>query len=272
MNIALRALALAAIMAPVLAIPLAAEAHRQWMVPSATVLSGEDPWVTVDAAISNELFHPDHRPMRLDGVVVTAPDGAVVKIENPSTGQFRSTFDVHLTQSGTYRITNGSQLLSARYKLDGVDKTWRGSSEAMAREIPTAATDVKVTENQNRIETFVTRGKPTQTALKPTGEGLELVPVTHPNDVVAGEAANFTLMLDGKPAAGVEVTTIPGASRYRSAPGEIKVRTGADGRFTLTWPEAGMWWVNAAIRDDKGKLPGVTRSAAYSATFEVLRP
>ncbi len=272
MSIALRALAVAAAMVPVLAMPLAAQAHRQWMVPSATVLSGEDPWVTVDAAVSNELFHPDHRPMRLEGVTVTAPDGAAGKIENASTGQYRSTFDVHLTQPGTYRIAASGQMLSARYKLDGVDKMWRGAAEGMSREIPAGATDVKLSQNQTRNETFVTRGKPTDGALKPSGQGLELAPVTHPNDIVAGEAATFRLLLDGKPAAGVEVTSLPGASRYRSAPGEIKVKTGADGAFTLTWPEAGMWWVNASVRDEKGSVPGAARNAAYTATFEVLRP
>ena len=30
----------------------AAQAHRSWMLPSATVLSGDDVWVTVDAAVS----------------------------------------------------------------------------------------------------------------------------------------------------------------------------------------------------------------------------
>lgn len=272
MNIDLRAFAVAVAMAPALAMPLAAHAERSWMIPSATVLSGEDPWVTVDAAVSGAPFHPDQGPMRLDGVVVTAPDGAVLKVENPSTGHLRSTFDVHLAQPGTYRIASSSELYSARYKLDGVEKTWRGSTEAMAREIPSNATDVKVTEHRDRVEAFVTRGKPTQSALKPTGEALELAPRTHPNDVEAGKAASFTLMLDGKPAAGVEVTSVPGASRYRTAPGEIKVRTGADGAFTLTWPEAGMWWVNATIRDEKGKLAGTARNAAYTATVEVLRP
>jgi hypothetical protein len=37
-----------------LAVP--AQAHRAWLLPSATVLSGTDAWVTVDAAISNDLF------------------------------------------------------------------------------------------------------------------------------------------------------------------------------------------------------------------------
>ncbi len=43
--------ALAALM-----LPAAAQAHRQWMMPSSTTLSGSESWVTVDAAVSNDLF------------------------------------------------------------------------------------------------------------------------------------------------------------------------------------------------------------------------
>jgi type IV secretory pathway VirJ component len=45
---------------------LGRQAHRGWIVPSATVLSGDGAWVTLDAAVSNELFYADHNPMRLD--------------------------------------------------------------------------------------------------------------------------------------------------------------------------------------------------------------
>ena len=34
-------------------LPLSAVAHKQWLVPSATVVAGADAWVTVDAAVSN---------------------------------------------------------------------------------------------------------------------------------------------------------------------------------------------------------------------------
>ena len=47
-----------------------AEAHRQWLLPSATVLSGTDAWVTVDGAVSNDLFHFEHFPLQLDGLSV----------------------------------------------------------------------------------------------------------------------------------------------------------------------------------------------------------
>ena len=65
----------------------AAQAHRQWMLPSSTTLSGTDSWVTVDAAVSNDLFYFEHFPMRTDGIAVTEPDGTTGKIENAATGK-----------------------------------------------------------------------------------------------------------------------------------------------------------------------------------------
>ena len=58
-------------------LPLSAQAHRAWMLPSATVLSGEEPWITVDAAVSNDLFYFEHVPMRLKGIgeAAQAPAG-----------------------------------------------------------------------------------------------------------------------------------------------------------------------------------------------------
>ena len=48
-----------------LGLPLSAQAHRAWMLPSATVLSGDEVWVTVDAAVSNDLFYFEHFPLRI---------------------------------------------------------------------------------------------------------------------------------------------------------------------------------------------------------------
>jgi hypothetical protein len=242
------------------------------MTPSATILSGDDPWITVDGAVSNELFYADHMPMRLDNVTVTLPDGTTAKPENAFTGKYRSVFDVHLTQPGTYRIANVNAGLSARFKQGGQDRFWRGPAADFKGAIPADATDVQVSQNASRTETFVTRGAPTTTALKPTGQGLELVPVTHPNDLVAGETASFKLLLDGQPAAGVDVTVLPGASRYRQSPGEMKATTGADGAFSITFPEAEMYWLSAAVRDEKASIPGARRNVSYNGILEVQQP
>ncbi len=149
--------ALAALM-----LPATAQAHRQWMMPSSTTLSGAESWITVDAAVSNDLFYFEHVPMRTDGIVVTQPDGSTGKIENAATGKYRSTFDVHLTQPGTYRIGSATTNVMGSYMLNGKqERLPRGTTkDKLASVIPAGATDVQVAEASNRNEIFVTLGAP----------------------------------------------------------------------------------------------------------------
>jgi uncharacterized GH25 family protein len=258
------------------AIPQAALAHRAWLLPSATVLSGEDPWVTVDAAISNDLFYFEHHPLRLDGLQVVGPDAAAVTPENSSTGRYRSTFDVRLSRAGTYRIAVVGDMLLASYKLEGETKRLRGDAASIRKELPADARGVQVTRNQSRVEAFVTVGKPTDEVLKAVGSGLEMVPVTHPNDLFVGDVARFRFLLDGKPAAGVEVSVIPGGIRYRDQLAEMKLVTDAAGIVGIDWPNPGMYWLSASTGAGRGNAgPAGTfekpaRRTVYSATLEVL--
>ncbi|CAG2153523.1 hypothetical protein LMG31506_04821 [Cupriavidus yeoncheonensis] len=251
--------------------PLAAHAHRQWLLPSATVLSGNDTWVTVDAAVSNDLFYFEHVPLRLDNLVVTGPDGSALKPENASTGRYRSTFDVHLTQPGTYRVAVLNQGLFASYKENGQTRRWRGTAEAFAKEVPANAQDLQVTQAEGRVESFVTNGKPSSKGLAASGRGLELAPITHPNDLVAGDTASFRLLLDGKPASNLKVAVVPGGIRYRDQLQEFSATTDADGKFSVKWPAPGMYWMEAEVRDEKTSVKAAkTRRATYAVTVEVL--
>ncbi|MGA0607576.1 DUF4198 domain-containing protein [Phenylobacterium sp. VNQ135] len=263
---AFRAAAAAALLTLVVA--PAAHAHRAWFAPSATVLSGQDPWVTIDGAVSNDLFYADHVPMRMDGVKALGPDGQPVELKNVSTGKYRSTFDLQLAKPGTYKIANVTEGAFASYKQGGETKRWRGRAEEVATAIPKDATEVQVTHNTRRVETFVTSGAPNDAALKPTGKGLELEPITHPNDLVASEPSKFRLLNDGKPAAGVEVEVVLGDTRYRGKGVELKATTGADGTFQVTWPEAGLYWLEATVQGQEAN--GGRRSAGYVATLEVM--
>ena len=119
----------------------------------------------------------------------------------------------------------------------------------------------------------MTAGKPNDAVLKPTGVGLELVPVTHPNDLVAGEPINFKFYLDGKPASGVEVDVVPGGTRWRDTQNENKYTTDKDGQISMTWNTPGMYWLQADIQDDKASVKQAkSRRASYVATFELLPP
>lgn len=278
-------LALAAAFAAAL-LPAAAEAHRQWILPSGTVLSGNSPWVTFDAAVSSEVFYFDAAPLRLAdaGPVpqgmpnipgatlrITAPDGSEAKAENAATGRLRTVFDLRLTQNGTYKIAATNEGVFASYKENGQTKRWRGTAEAMAKEIPAVAQDLQITQTIATVETFVTLGKPTNAAFKASGRGLELLPVTHPNNLFAGEKATFKLMLDGKPAPDVEVELVPDGNRYRFKLGDTLTKSGPDGSFTVMLTEAGMYWLGADVEDDKSQIKGAKRRVSYSATLEVLQ-
>ncbi|GAA6119899.1 DUF4198 domain-containing protein [Acidovorax sp. FG27] len=246
-----------------------AQAHNVWLLPSSTVLSKAE-WITVDAAVSNDLFYFNHVPLGLDNLVVTAPDGAALAPENAHKGKLRSVFDLNLSQTGTYRLAVVNDGLFATYKdKAGANKRWRGPAGKFAAEVPADAQDLKVTQSVGRIETFVTVGKPS--AVRPTGKGLELVAVTHPNDLVKGEQATFAFHVDGQPAPGLEVVLVPGATRYRDSKDEIKATTDAEGRFSVTWPTAGMYWVDADASDAKTSLPQAKeRRLSYVGTLEVL--
>lgn len=290
-------------------LPLSAQAHRAWMLPSSTVLSGEEPWITVDAAVSNDLFYFEHFPLQLEGVgtplalparqpqaaqpattgdkpaapapmrrpanklVILAPDGKEVEPQNGAVGRYRSTFDVHLTQKGTYKLAVASGGLMASWKEGEENRRWMGKAEDLKGAIPANATDVRVVQRNSRMETFVTAGNPTDKVLAPTNQGLELLPVTHPNDLFAGETAQFTFLLDGKPAKDVEVTVVPGGNRYRDETGDFTVKTDAEGKVAITWPTAGMYWLEAELNSTEGVVaPATERRAVYSATLEVQAP
>jgi hypothetical protein len=262
-------------------VPAGLSAHRFWMLPSGTVFSGTDSWVTVDSAVSNDLFFFDHQPGRLETVKVYRPDGSPGEVRNGATGRYRATFDVQLDRPGTWKIMSEQGGVMGSFKANGVEQRIgrRGpprpgeAKPLTPADIPADATDVRLVQSIGRNEIFVTAGEPTRTVLKPTGKGLELDPVTHPDELVAGEAARFRFLVDGKPAPGLKVTVIPGGKRYRDAENAMELTTGPDGVLAVTWPAAGMYWLNATLSDARTSVPRATeRRLSYATTLEVLTP
>jgi hypothetical protein len=258
--------------AAVFGLTTAASAHRMWLLPSTFTLSGEEQWVTVDGAISNDLFFPNHVPMSLSNILVVAPDGGAVSPENGATGKFRTTFDVKLDRQGTYRIAEEAATYFAQWQEDGERKRMRGSlDQIMARGIP-AREGASLMTAQRRTETYVTLGAPTDAVFKGGADGLYLVPVTHPNDVYVGEEVVFRLTLDGKAAAGLDVEIVKGQDRYRDSGGVIKTKTEADGSVRFTLSEPGRYWLSTSAAGGTVEEQGqaLARRMSYNLTFEAL--
>ncbi len=253
-------------------VSLGASAHRGWMLPSTTFVEKEEAWVTIDGAISEGLFEFDHVPLRMENVTVTDPDGATAALTGAVLGKVRSTVDLRLPKDGTYRIAMVNHNVTGSYKLNGEVKRFRGTEASVAREIPAGATEVQKSTTHARMETFVSANKLSTGALKPSGVGLELVPITHPNDLRAGEGAKFRFQLDGKPLADFPFSLVPAGVKFRGTINEIRLKTDAKGEASFTLPDPNRYWLSAKYPVEQGKGPGEpgSRRYAYSATFEIL--
>ncbi len=252
-----------------------AVAHRSWIVPSTTVLAGDDAWATFDAAISNTLFKPEYHAMRINGLTVLTPGGEQTEVENVFTGKYRTVFDLNLTEPGTYKVVMASSGLTARWEDEnGERRMWPGRGQSpndaeFDQHVPAEATNLQVSRTSRRMETFLTLGAPSDTVLQPTNQGLELVAITHPNDLYAGEQAEFRLLIDGEPAAGAEIAMAAGGMQFRDSQEEIQFEADDEGRFSISWPHPGMYWLEASYSDDRAAPPATIRSGRYVATFEV---
>jgi len=214
----------------------------------------------------------------LDLLQITGPDGATVAPANVLTGRLRSVFDVKLEKPGTYKAAIVSQTVMASYKVNGEQKRFRGNEETFKKDVPADAQELKVTRTAGRLETFFSNGETSTAVFKPTGAGLEFVPVTHPNDLRAGEKATWRFLIDGKPAANLPFSLVPGGVRYRGVLGEIRQTTDAKGEITFTVPAAGMYYLSSswpaaapAAVATSGQPPAIPeRRMTYAASVEVL--
>lgn len=258
------------VLAAMLAAP-AAQAHHPWLLPSHTLVDAKDGMVAFDAAATEDLFEFDSRGLPLDGLTITAPDGAkVVPSAVNTSSRHRSSFELKLDQPGTYRVANLNEGVMVNYKLGGETKRFRGTAEAWEKERPEKAEEVRVTRLAGRVETFVARDRPSDKPFAATGKGLELIPLDAPVDLSDGDHTRFRLLLDGKPLADAAVSLLRGGNRYRYKMGEQTLRSDAKGEFQVTWSEAGRYWLGVN-HNEPGEGAGAPplRRASYSATLEV---
>jgi len=256
-------------------LPLAAQAHMTWLLPNTTLVTNRDGVVSVDAAVSENLFQFE-RALKLEQLRITGPGGLVVQPEGQTAARHHESFDLKLPKEGTYRISNTSRALMGSYKLGGETKRFRATPDTLAKELPAGAELLGLVETSNRQQTFVSREEPGEVAFAPEGQGLEWLPLGPVTDLSAGDSIRLRLLLDGQPQADATVTVRPGGNRYRYKTGEITLKTDAQGVVAIPLAEPGAYWVGASAGERPGPgMPAGTRDkpvkrAQVSATFEAL--
>ena len=67
------------------------------------------------------------------------------------------------------------------------------------------------------------------------------------------------------------MTVTAGNTQYRDKLQETKIKTDAKGQFNVTWPTAGMYWLDVNTKDNKTTVPQAKeRRLSYAATLEVM--
>jgi uncharacterized GH25 family protein len=232
-------------------LPLAAHAHMTWLLPNATLVSGRETTVSVDAGVSADLFVFE-RALKLEQLRITGPDGLVLEAEGRSVARHHESFDVKLLKDGTYRISNISRSLMGSYTLNGEAKRLRSSPETLDKDLPAGAVLTGLTEVSNRQQTFVSREEPGKVAFAAEGTGLEFLPLSNVTDLSNGDSSRFRLLLDGKPLAHTAITVLRSGNRYRYKMGELSLKSDANGEFVVNWTEPGMYWLGASAGERGG--------------------
>ena len=183
-------------------------------------------YVTIQAAHGAEVAFMPMGPIRtLGDFFATAPDGVTSNIGAGQVFKGMSVVEPALSQEGTWRISTGARKgrVNRSVLIDGVWRSIRAPQPAGGREAPArpatppstaaappsnrpqpieekdvpAGAEIAESVGYLRADTYVTRGAPTNGALKPTGEGLELAPQTHPNEIFVGDPFALNLNNEG---------------------------------------------------------------------------
>ncbi len=247
-------------------------AHTLTVVPSHYVQSKTGGWVSVDVSATNMTFQWD-KGIPLDNFKVFAPDGKQGTVAAIYQGKRKSQAELELLTDGTYRLElgNGSRYFTS-YEVNGERKRLMADKQQRAAKLPADAKKVVTTQGTSKALAFITVNQPSAAVLALTNNGLEFQFDRHPADIVATEAVTVTLLMNGKPAAGVTLDLSRDGELYRNEPERVHHTTDASGKFSFTPPVAGRYLLEASYQADVNNALTDQVREGFTLSFEVALP
>lgn len=212
-----------------------AHAHMQWLRPSEfnVALNGGSVWIDVDMSVAERVFDIE-RPLEAGSISITQPDGNRTRQDRIFTNHVRTNFELELQSAGTYKID----------VLNGPIVRQRPAPKPTPV-MSNAPANRPVTKMVSRLVAYVTADAPNNKAISTTNEWLELVPLSHPADMVAGEPIRFKLLFNGNPVLDSAVVLMPAGSRYSDKSPDHAYRTDQHGEVEIVAGLAGVYALKA---------------------------
>ncbi|MCA2442104.1 MULTISPECIES: DUF4198 domain-containing protein, partial [Vibrio] len=221
-------------------------------------------WLTFDVTASHGTFVFD-KPAGSEQAFVIMPDGRSERPNFVIRGKRRSMFDFFFVEEGTHKVAiNNEPSYYTQYKAGRRDtvKWVRANKAERADVLPEKTRDVVTQLSYTRAESYITVGKPTEKALEIEGKLLELKPLTHPSDIIEGEAVTFQFFFDGKPQQGVTAEITREGTLYRNHQEQIDVVSDKDGKITFTPDVAGRYLMKSNYKGELNNHPLADKTSA----------
>lgn len=259
--------------------------------------------ITLQSGITNDKFFVPSRHFATDFLITNPKHQASTAVAAANFKRF-SMVEIAIPDTGTYRIqTQNSATTTTDYAL--IDGRWLrirpakktpdspkmtaakpDDSKAPAKTEPAKVepprsivlADVPATAErrsstiQQRADTYVSKGVPTALLHQPES-GFVVRPITHPNEVFAGDDLELLVLNDGQPVADLTLDVLLGANAFdRDAKREQpSVKTDANGKVKIHLERTGVYLIATrypAMNRDLTVAPP-SHVTQYGLTLEV---
>ena len=263
-------------------------AHTPFLAPAS--FAPQRDWVTVTGGMHEETALVADFALRPGELYETSPDGRTQALAGVVQLKGLTAADAPLPVVGTYRLSTGLRL-ARETTFARVDGAWRpvrgprppggggehahdGGEHREAGEgpppldaVPAGAPTMR-SGAWLRADTYVTRGAPSDGALKPTGEGLEFAPAANPNAIFLDHAFAVRLLLDGRPVAGAPVLVRRADEAYADHKTELTAVTDGRGVASVRFPISGAYVLEARTAAPVPGAPPPAKTYLASLTVE----
>ena len=213
---------------------------QQWILPNFFYTNRESPWLGIEHTWGDQRFVSGQGPGTL--LLIFYPEGGHSGPASTYFGQTRTVAEMELTEPGTYRIeTDRPAHYVTELEIDG-KRTWvhKPKDQLPGKKI------IQSAHRWSQTTTFVTVKKYTKRVLEATGALLEIVPVTHPNQIFVGKPFVVRVLSRGQSVPGQQVRAYSETGSGHDA--TLATVTNADGECELIFRASGKYLLTANFR------------------------
>lgn len=249
---------------------LNAKAHVPFLKPNLFNVTHHR--LQIESSFTEFPFQPDFA-MDSPNFTMVSPSGAETHLTSQAKTKAAVYLEPQLTEDGTYRISTGIKV-GPKYKATEVNAKLY-FAEDMLR-FPGKSTSMQY---YSRADTYIFKGSQKYEA-KPFNQGLEIIPLTSPNNLMLGSQLAFRVMNNGKALPNARVIVVAENEHFtKHRTGDLydidniresNLLANTKGEFTFHPKQAGLYFLFVTIHNKINEALWESHNA--SLTLEVNLP